>query len=74
MSFHTFTLPEQRCLRLTVKNLRRGMPERDVREELVALDIHVQAVMQLRFGLRDQDPDKDRPLFPPLHCIGGAGA
>ena len=64
MSFHTFTLPEDRCVRLLVKNLGRGMPESVVREELEALDIHVQAVMQLRSGRRDQDPTKDRPLTP----------
>ena len=72
MSFHTFTLPEDRCVRLLVKNLGRGMPESVVRE-LEALDIHVQAVMQLRSGRRDLDPTKDRP-FNPHHCISGAGA
>ena len=64
MSFHTFTLPEDRCVRLLVKNLGRGMPESVVREELGALDIHVQAVMQLRSGRRDQDPANDRSLTP----------
>jgi hypothetical protein len=34
VSFHTFTLPEDRCVRLLVKNLGRGMPENVVREEL----------------------------------------
>ena len=72
VSFHTFTLPEDRCVRLLVKNLGRGMPESVVRE-LEALDIHVQAVMQLRSGRRDLDPTKDRP-FNPHHCISGAGA
>jgi hypothetical protein len=60
--FHTFTLPEDRCVRLLVKNLGRGMPESVVREELEAMDIHVQGLMQLRFGRRDQDPTKDRPV------------
>ena len=64
MSFHTFTLSEDRCVRLLVKNLGKGMPESVVREELGALDIHVQAVMQLRSGRCDQDPAKDRPLTP----------
>jgi len=32
--FHTFTLPDDRCARLLVKNLGRGMPESVVREEL----------------------------------------
>jgi hypothetical protein len=47
-----------------VKNLGRGIPESVVREELEALDIHVQGVVQLRSGRRDQDPAKDRPLTP----------
>ena len=64
MSFHNFTLSEARCVRLLVKNLERGMPESVVREELEALDINVQAVIQLRSGRRDQDPAKDRPLTP----------
>jgi hypothetical protein len=59
--FYTFTLPEDRCVRFLVKNLRRVMPEIVVREELELLDIHVQGVMQLRSGRRDQDPTKDRP-------------
>ena len=64
VSFQIFTLPEDQCVRLLVKNLGRGMPESVVREELEALDIHVQAVMQLRSGRGDQDPTKDHPLTP----------
>jgi hypothetical protein len=40
------------------------MPEAEIREELEALHINVQAVMQLRSKRRDQDPEKDRPLTP----------
>jgi len=36
VNFHTFSLPEDRCVRLLVKNLGRDMPE-DVREELESL-------------------------------------
>jgi hypothetical protein len=64
VSFHTFTLPEDRCVRLLVKNLCRGMLESVVREELETLNIRVQGVMQLRSGRRDQDPPKDRPPTP----------
>jgi len=32
--FRTFTLPEDRCLRLLVKNPGRSMPECVVREDL----------------------------------------
>ena len=69
VSFHTFTLPEDGCVQLLVKNLGRSMPESVVRE-LESLNIRVQGVMQLRSGRRDQDP----ALSPPLHCIGGARA
>jgi len=44
VSFHTFTLLEDRSARL-LKNLVRGMPESVIREELEYLGIHVQGVM-----------------------------
>jgi hypothetical protein len=40
------------------------MPESVVREELEALGMCVQGVMQLRFGRPDLDASKDRPLTP----------
>ena len=64
VSFHNFTLPEDRCVRLLVKNLGRGMPESVVGGELESLNIRVQGVTQLRSGRRDQDPTKDRPPTP----------
>jgi len=64
VSFHTFMLPEDRCARLLVKNLGRGMPESVAREEFESLGIHVQGVTQLRSGRRDQDHTKDRPPNP----------
>ena len=64
VSFHTYPLPEDRCVRLLIKNFGRRMPESVVLEELRSLDIHVQGVMQLRSGRRDQDPAKDRPPTP----------
>jgi len=64
VSFHTFTLPEDGCVRLLVKNLGKEISESVVREELETLGIHVQAVMQLRSGRRYRDPAKDRPLTP----------
>jgi hypothetical protein len=66
VSFHTFTLPKDSCVRLLVKNLGRGMPESVVREELESLNIHVQGVTQLRSGRRDQDPAKKRSPTPTL--------
>jgi hypothetical protein len=67
VSFHTFTLPEDCCVRLLVKNLGRGMPESVVREEMEFLNNRVQGITQLRSGRRDQDPAKDRP--PTSHFI-----
>jgi hypothetical protein len=63
-SFHTFTLPEDRCVWLLVKKLGMGRPETVIREELVSLSICVQGVMQLRSGRRNQDPAKDHPPKP----------
>jgi hypothetical protein len=64
VSFHTFTLTEDRCVQLLVKNLGRVMPESVIREELESLNIRVQGVMQLRSGRRDQDPAKHLPPKP----------
>jgi hypothetical protein len=40
------------------------MPQAETKEELEAIHINVQAVMQLRSKRRDQDPEKRRPLTP----------
>jgi hypothetical protein len=48
VTFHTFSLPEDQCVRLLLKNLGKCMPEAEIREQLEALHINVQAVMQLR--------------------------
>jgi hypothetical protein len=64
VSFHIFSLHKDRQVRLLIKNLGRQMPESVVREELEALGIRVQGVMQLRSGRRDLDASKDRPLTP----------
>ena len=73
VSFHTFTLPEDCCVRFLVKNLGSSMLESVVRDELESLNIRVQGVTQLRSGRRDQDPPRTA-LPPPLHCISGARA
>jgi len=64
VSFHTFSLPEDCCVRLLVKNLGRHMPEDVVREELESLGICVQGVLQLRSGHRDQEAAKAHSLTP----------
>jgi hypothetical protein len=64
VSFHTFSLPEDRCVRLLLKNLGKRMPEAEIKEVLEVLHVSVHAVMQLRSNRRDQDPEKDRPLTP----------
>ena len=47
MSFHNFTLPEDGCVLLLVKNLDSGMSEIVVQEDLESLNIRVQGVVQL---------------------------
>ena len=64
MSFHNFTLQEDSCARLLVKNLGTGMSESVVREELESLNNRVQEVTQLRFGRSDTDHAKDSPPTP----------
>ena len=61
VTFHTYCLLEESCVRLLIKNLCRTMPVCVVLEKMRSLDIHVQGVMQLRSGRRDQDLSKDRP-------------
>jgi hypothetical protein len=51
-------------VRLLLKHLGKHMPEAEIKEELEALHVSVQAVMQLRSKCRNQDPKKDRPLTP----------
>jgi PAX-interacting protein 1 len=64
VSFHNFSLPKDRCVRLLVKNLGRHMTGDVVREELGDLGIRVQGVLQLRSRRRAQEADKTRPLTP----------
>ena len=40
------------------------MPKSVVREQLESLNIPVKGVTQLRSGLRERDPTKDRPSTP----------
>jgi hypothetical protein len=62
VSFRTFSLPEDRCVHLLLKNLGKRMPKTEIREELKALHSQVQVFMQLRSRRRDQDAEKNRPL------------
>jgi hypothetical protein len=57
------SLGEGEGVRLLLKNFGKRMPETEIRKELEALHIQVQAVMQLRSRRRDQDAE-DRPLTP----------
>jgi len=68
VSFHTFTLPDDRCALLLLKNLGRGMPDSVVREKLESLNIRVQGVTALRSGRRDPNPAKYRPPTPTSLC------
>jgi hypothetical protein len=64
VSFHTFSLPEDREVRLLTKNLGRQMPESVVREELESLGMCVQGVIKLRSRRSDLDASKVRRLTP----------
>jgi len=44
LSFHTFTLPQDRCARILVTNLGRGMPVSVVRQEPESQNISVQGI------------------------------
>jgi hypothetical protein len=63
VSFHTFSLLDDRCVRLLVKNLGRHMPQDVVREELENLGICVGS-LRLRSGRRDQEAAKAHHLTP----------
>jgi hypothetical protein len=64
VSFHTFSFPEDRQVRLFITNLGRQMPDSVVREELESMGICVQGVMQFRSWRRDLDASKYRPSTP----------
>ena len=69
--FHTFSLPEDRSVRLLIKNLGRHMPEGVVQEEQENLGTCVQGVLQLRSGRRNQEADKAHPITRTLcRCRG----
>jgi hypothetical protein len=58
LSFHNFRLLDDRCLCLLMKNIIKLMPEAEIKK-MVALNLKVQAVMQLRSNCRDQESEKD---------------
>ena len=60
VNFHTFSLPEDRRMRLLVINL----PEDVVWEELENLGICVQGVLQPPSGRRDQEVAQSPSLNP----------
>jgi hypothetical protein len=62
VNFHTFSLPEDRLVRLLIKNLGRQMPKGVVREEVEALAICVQGMMQLHSDCHAVDPSKNQHL------------
>ena len=66
VNFHTFTLAEDRCARLQVKNLSRGMPQSVVRKELESLSSYDSAVA-IRMPPRTALPHTH-------HCVKGARA
>jgi hypothetical protein len=71
VSFHTFSLPKDRCVSLLLNNLGNRMPELEIKE-LEALHINVQAVMQIRSNRRDPGPREGASPDTALHRVGGA--
>jgi hypothetical protein len=61
VSFRTFSLPDDRCVCLLLKNLGNRMPEAEIREELEALHIQVQGIMKSDQGDVIRTPEKDSP-------------
>jgi len=67
VSFHIFSLPEDCCVRLLVKNLGRQMSEGIVQEQMKTLVICTQGILQLCSGHSDQEASNVRSLT--LHFI-----
>jgi hypothetical protein len=72
VSFHTFSLPKDRCVRLLLKNVGKRMPEVEIPEELEGLahqcaDSHATPVKATGSGPRE-GPFPDTTL----HLVGGA--
>lgn len=61
MSLHT-SLPENRCIRISVKNLGLCIQASDVWEELKTPGIHVQEAMDLFSRRCDRSVKKNHPL------------
>jgi hypothetical protein len=64
VSFHTFSLPEDLCMCLFLKNESKLISEAEIPEELEALLINMQGLMNLRSNQRDQDSEKHHLLKP----------
>jgi hypothetical protein len=60
VTFHTFSLPENRCrcLCMLFKNPGKRIAELEIMEELEAKSIQVQVFMQIRSRRRNQDAEK----------------
>jgi len=50
VSSYTFSLPEDRCVRILVKYLGKRIPENVAHKELETLNIRIQGAKQLRRG------------------------
>jgi hypothetical protein len=64
VSFHTPSLPDDRCMRLLVNNLGKRMPGSIVREELESLNIQVQGSCSSDRAAATRIPP--RSVLPPL--------
>jgi hypothetical protein len=67
VSFHSFTLSEDRCTRRLLKNLGRGITESVANDEMEYLNYGVEGAAQVRSSVRDPQPAKESP--PNTHLI-----
>jgi len=76
VSFHNFTLPEQRCARRLVKNLGKSIPESVDRDQRgVGIPEHPCPGNQAAANRKSRSgPRQEQPSYTPLHCISGARA
>lgn len=68
VSFHSFSVLENRTMGLQVKNVDKSMLESVVQKEVGALGNSDQGAMQLRSGSRSQDGKKGRSQTPTSLC------
>jgi hypothetical protein len=73
VSFHIFSFPEDLCVRLFMKNINKRVLEAEIRGELVAMHVSMQAVMLFHSKRRDLNPKKGSFLTPHFIMLAVGG-